>query len=215
VPGREGRPSGVGLTVVPQRVLSILSTHGVRFCLDRAHAKGHTCSCIYFPDESLAVTNGVSTQAAEVQHSVSVKFRGHLAYMSPTAFMAHCIAQISMMNLTASYKVHHPKAKAENEDRRLNGYYYEFRNAKCLRPYYPCPASVLGASSEPQSGQSGGSASAAAGGRVESGEGERGGSPAEAQSDAGGRSSAEGDDEGEDSGTASTRETDSDASTRA
>lgn len=29
-----------------QRVRSILSRHGVRFCLDRAHAKGHTCSCI-------------------------------------------------------------------------------------------------------------------------------------------------------------------------
>jgi len=57
-----------------QRVRTILSHHGVRFCLGRAHAKGHTYSCVYFPDESLAVTNGVSTQAAEVQHSMSVKF---------------------------------------------------------------------------------------------------------------------------------------------
>lgn len=78
-----------------QRVRSILSHHGVRFCLDRAHAKGHTCSCVYNPDEALAVTNCVSTQAAEVQHSMSVKFRGHLTYMSPASFMAHRIAQLS------------------------------------------------------------------------------------------------------------------------
>jgi len=29
-----------------QRVRSILSHHGVSFCLDRAHAKGHACSCV-------------------------------------------------------------------------------------------------------------------------------------------------------------------------
>jgi len=131
-----------------QRVRTILSHHGVRFCLDRAHAKGHTCSCVYFPDESLAVTNGVSTQAAEVQHSVSVKFRGHLAYMSPAAFMAHRIAQLAMMNLTASYKIHHPDAKLENEGTRLNSYYYAFRGAKCLRSSCTCPASVSCVSGE-------------------------------------------------------------------
>jgi len=105
-----------------QRVRNILSHHGVRFCLDNAHAKGHTCSCEYFLDESLAVANGVFTQAAEVQHSVSVKFRGHLAYMSPTSYMAHCIFQQSMMKLTASFKIHHPDAKAQNEGIRLNSY---------------------------------------------------------------------------------------------
>ena len=128
-----------------QRVRSILSNHGVRFCLDRAHAKGHTCSCIYFPDESLAVTNGVSTQAAEVQHSISVKFRGHLAYMSPASFMAHRIAQLSLMNLTASYKLS-PTAKAENEGVRLNSYYYNVRGAKCLRSMCTCPSRAPAAS---------------------------------------------------------------------
>jgi len=29
-----------------QRVRSILSKHKVRFRLDRAHATGHTCSCV-------------------------------------------------------------------------------------------------------------------------------------------------------------------------
>ena len=135
-----------------QRVRTLLSHHKVRFCLDRAHAKGHTCSCVYFPDESLAVTSGVSTQAAEVQHSVSVKFRGHLAYMSPTAFMAHRIYQLSMMNMTASYKIDHPDAKLENEGARLNSYYFKFRNAKCLRPACTCPASALVGSVAPQSG---------------------------------------------------------------
>jgi len=124
-----------------QRVRSILSNHGVRFCLDRAHAKGHTCSCIYFPDESLAVTNGVSTQAAEVQHSISVKFRGHLAYMSPASFMAHRIAQLSLMNLTASYKLS-ATAKAENEGVRLNSYYYNVRGAKCVRSMCTCQSNA-------------------------------------------------------------------------
>jgi len=122
-----------------QRVRTILSKHKVRFCLDRAHAKGHTCSCVYFPDESLSVTNGVSTQAAEVQHSISVKFRGHLAYMSPASFMAHRIVQLSYMNLTAAFKLH-PKAKAENTGVRLNEFYFSFRAVKCVRPGCICPA---------------------------------------------------------------------------
>jgi len=94
-----------------QRVRSILSKHQVRFCLDRTHSKGHTCSCVYFPDESLSVINGITTQAAEVQHSISVKFRGQIAYMSPASFMEHRISQLSYMNLTAAFKLH-PQAKA-------------------------------------------------------------------------------------------------------
>jgi len=141
-----------------KRVRTILSDHGVRFCLDRAHAKGHTCSCVYFPDESLAVTNGVSMQAAEVHHSVSVKFRGHLAYMSPTAFMAHRIFQMSMMSLTASFNVHNPTAKAENEGTRLNHYYYNYRSAKCLMTTCTCPAREFDALVASPSGDDGGHA---------------------------------------------------------
>eukprot|EP00170_Pyropia_yezoensis_P004271 contig_17495_g4282 len=125
-----------------QRVRSILSHHGVRFCLDRAHAKGHTCSCVYDPDESLAVTNCVSTQAAEVQHSMSVKFRGHLTYMSPASFMAHRIAQLSLMNLTAAFKLSDAAAKAENDEVRLSAFYYKMRGVKCVRPECTCMASV-------------------------------------------------------------------------
>jgi len=125
-----------------RRVRTILSDHGVRFCSDRAHAKGHMCSCMYFPYGSLAVTYGVSTQAAEVQHSLSVKLRGHLAYMSPAAFMAHRITHLVMMNLTASYTIHHPNAKLENEGMRLNSYHYEFHRAKCLRSSCTCPESA-------------------------------------------------------------------------
>ena len=121
-----------------QRVRTILSKHKVRFCLDRAHAKGHTCSCVYFPDESLSVTNGVSTQAAEVQHSISVKFRGHLAYMSPASFMAHRIVQLSYMNLTAAFKLQ-PNAKAENDKARLNDFYFGCIETKCARPGCLCP----------------------------------------------------------------------------
>jgi len=122
-----------------QRVRTILSKHKVRFCLDRAHAKGHTCSCVYFPDESLSVTNGVTTQAAEVQHSISVKFRGHLAYMSPASFMAHRIVQLSYMNLTAAFKLH-PSSKADNTGVRLNKFYFSFHAIKCVRPGCTCPA---------------------------------------------------------------------------
>lgn len=125
-----------------QRVRSILSHHGVRFCLDRAHAKGHTWSCIYNPDEALAATNCVSTQAPEVQHSISVKFRGHLTYMSPASFMAHRIAQLALMNLTAAFKLTDPAAKAENDGVRLNSYYYNVRGVKCVRSECNCPASV-------------------------------------------------------------------------
>lgn len=125
-----------------QRVRSILSHHGVRFCLDRAHAKGHTCSCVYNPDEALAVTNCVSTQAAEVQHSMSVKFRGHLTYMSPASFMAHRIAQLSLMNLTAAFKLTGETAKAENDGVRLNAYYYNVRGVTCVRSECTCSASA-------------------------------------------------------------------------
>lgn len=143
-----------------QRVRSILSHHGVRFCLDRAHAKGHTCSCLYNPDEALSVTNCVSTQAAEVQHSVSVKFRGHLTYMSPASFMAHRIAQLSLMNLTAAFKLTDAAAKAENDGVRLNEFYFGVRGAICVRSACTCPTSV-GHPAEPDR--------LAGGGKVDSG----------------------------------------------
>jgi len=125
-----------------QRVRSILSEHNVRFCLDRGHAKVHTCSCIYFPDEVLSVTSGVSTQAAEVQHSISVKFRSHLAYMSPASFMVHRIAQLSLINLTAPYKIQDPDAKAENDCVRLNAFYFSHRNGTCMRKNCSCTAAA-------------------------------------------------------------------------
>lgn len=125
-----------------QRVRSILSYHGVRFCFDRAHAKGHTCSFVHNPDEALAVTNCVSTQAAEVQHSVSVTFRGRLTYVSPASFMAHRIALLSLMNLTAAFKLRGATAKAENDGVRLNVYYYNERGVKCVRLECTCLASV-------------------------------------------------------------------------
>ena len=81
----------------------------------------------------------MSTQAAEVQHSISVKFRGHLAYMSPASFMAHRIVQLSYMNLTAAFKLHRT-AKTENTGVRLNKIYFSFHGIKCVRPGCTCPA---------------------------------------------------------------------------
>lgn len=125
-----------------RRVRSIFNLHGVKVVLDRVHAKGHTCSPIFFPNEALGLTNGVATQAAEVQHSVSVKFRSHLAYMSPESFMAHRIVQLSLMNLVASYKLLHPHAKEENQDASMADFYHSFVAKECCRSRYcACPAS--------------------------------------------------------------------------
>lgn len=82
--------------------MTILSRHGVRFCLDRVHAKRNTCSTIYYPDGSLVVANGVRAQAAEVQLSLSAKLRGHLAYVLPESCMVHRIAHLSFVNLTVA-----------------------------------------------------------------------------------------------------------------
>lgn len=125
-----------------RRVRSIFNLHGVKVVLDRVHAKGHTCSPIFFPNEALGLTNGVATQAADVQHSVSVKFRSHLAYMSPESFMAHRIVQLSLMNLVASYKLLHPHAKEENQDASMADFYHSFVAKECCRSRYcACPAS--------------------------------------------------------------------------
>lgn len=124
-----------------RRVRTIIRNHKVKIVLDRVHARGHTCSPIYFPNEALGRTNGVATQAAEVQHSVSVKFRSHLAYMSPESFMAHRLVQLSMMNLAASFKVQHPESKEENEDVDLAPYYHAYISKSCSRSHdCPCRA---------------------------------------------------------------------------
>lgn len=116
-----------------RRVRTIFVKHKVKVVLDRVHAKGHTCSPIFFPNEALGRTNGVATQAAEVQHSVSVKFRSHLAYMSPESFMAHRVVQLSLMNLVAAYKLVHPDAKEENQDASMSHFYHSFVSNTCMR----------------------------------------------------------------------------------
>lgn len=42
--------------------------------------------------------------------------------MSPTSFMAHRIAQLSLMKLTAAFKLTDAAAKPENDGVRLNEY---------------------------------------------------------------------------------------------
>lgn len=124
-----------------RRVRSIIRGHGVKVVLDRVHAKGHTCSPNFFPNESLGQTNGIATQAAEVQHSISVKFRTHLAYMSPESFMAHRVVQLAMMNLSSAYKLAHPSAKKENEDADLTSFFHSHLATSCSRSAHcRCPA---------------------------------------------------------------------------
>lgn len=125
-----------------RRVRTIFKKHKVKVVIDRVHAKGYTCSPIFFPNEALGLTNGVATQAAEVQLSVSAKFRSHLAYMSPESFMAHRIVQLSLMNLNAAYKHEHPLAKEVNEDACISDYFHTYVSRECSRSAYcPCPAS--------------------------------------------------------------------------
>lgn len=124
-----------------RRVRTIFRQHGVKVVLDRVHAKGHTCSPVFFPNESLGKTNGVATQAAEVQHSISVKFRTHLAYMAPETFMAHRVVQLALMNLASAYKIAHPSAKKENEDADLATFFHSHLAAGCRRSEHcSCPA---------------------------------------------------------------------------
>lgn len=73
---------------------------------------------------------------------MSVKFRGHLTYMSPASFMAHRIAQLSLMNLTAAFKLTDATAKAENDGVRPNAYYYNVRGVKCVCSGCACPVSA-------------------------------------------------------------------------
>lgn len=124
-----------------RRVKHIFRRHNVKV-LDRVHAKCHACSPIFFPNVALGRTNGVSTPTAEVQYSISVKFRSHLAYMSPESFMAHRVVQLSLINLTASFKMEHPGAKGENEDANIAAYFHSYVAKTCLRDtYFPCAAS--------------------------------------------------------------------------
>lgn len=67
-------------------------------------------------------------------------FWGHLTYMSPASFMAHCIAQLSLMSLTAAFKLTDAAAKAEYDGVRLNSYYYNVRGVKCVQTDCTCPA---------------------------------------------------------------------------
>jgi len=126
---------------VLRRVRTIFRQHGVKVVLDRVHAKGHTCSPVFFPNESLGKTTGVTTHAADVQHSISVKFRTHLAYMDPETFMAHRIVQLALMNLEFAYKIAYPIAKKENEDADMGAFIHSDLATGCRRSgHCSCPA---------------------------------------------------------------------------
>lgn len=60
--------------------------------------------------------------------------------MSPEAFMAHRVVQLSFLNLVAGYKLEHPKSKEENEDADMSAYYHSYVNKQCRR-CAACPCS--------------------------------------------------------------------------
>lgn len=99
-----------------RRVRPLLRAHKVRWILDRPHSITHSCSPIYMPDESLGVTAGVSTQEAEVSHSVAVVNQTSLAYMAPVTYMVHKMVQVAMMNVRKLHRLSLASTSAENDD---------------------------------------------------------------------------------------------------
>jgi len=63
------------------------------------------------------MTNGIFTQEAEVQHSVSVKFLTHLAYMAAKTFMSHRVVQLALMSLSSVHKLSHREQRKKTKTR--------------------------------------------------------------------------------------------------
>ena len=116
-----------------RRVRPILRAHNVRCILDRPHSITHTCSPIYMPDESLGVTAGVATQAAEVSHSIAVANRTSLAYMKPATYMTHKMVQIAMMNIRKQQRLASANPKAENDHIPLAPFFHSQLSRHCQR----------------------------------------------------------------------------------
>lgn len=116
-----------------RRVRPIFRNHGVRCVLDRPHSITHSCSPVYMPDEALGTTAGVATQAAEVSHSIAVVNRTSLAYMSPTTYMLHKMAQVAFMNLRKLYRLHADTAAGENDHVALAPFFHSKVAHQCER----------------------------------------------------------------------------------
>lgn len=116
-----------------RRVRPILRCGCVRCILDRPHSITHTCSPIYMPDESLGKTAGVTTQAAEVAHSIAVGNRTSLAYMHPTTYMTHRIIQVAFQNVRKLNRLFSGNPKSENDHVPLSSFFHSRIAGGCAR----------------------------------------------------------------------------------
>lgn len=76
--------------------------------------------------------------------------------MSPASFVAHRIAQLSLMKLTVAFKFTDAAAKPENDGVRLNEYQFNVRGVECFRTECTCRVSFKStAESDPLKGGGG------------------------------------------------------------
>ena len=128
-----------------RRVRVIIRDHDVRCLLDRPHSITHSCSPCYMPDESLGKTAGVTTQAAEVAHSIAVGNRTSLAYMHPATYMTHRIVQVAFQNIRKMYRLFSGNPKAENDHVPLSPFFHARIADGCTRGA-TCSCAVAGSS---------------------------------------------------------------------
>jgi len=114
-----------------RRVYPIMREHHVRCILDRSHSITHSCSPMYMPDESLGHTAGVTTQAAEVSHSISVFNRTSLAYMRPATYMVHRMLQVAFMNVRKLFRLSTNKGNGEVDHLPLSPFFHRVVSRVC------------------------------------------------------------------------------------
>lgn len=115
------------------RVRPMLHAHNVRCILDLPQSITHRCSPIYKPEDGLGATAGVSTQAAEVSHSIAVANRTSLAYMAPERYKVHNVVQVAMTNVRKLHRMPQESTSAENDRIYQSPFYHSRLSRWCLR----------------------------------------------------------------------------------
>ena len=122
-----------------RRIRPFFRQHNVRAWMDRAHGPGHTCSLINFADSALHLTFGRKSNAAEVSHSVAVKYRSSLAHMSPSTFVKQKSLQVAWRNLRAIYTLKMKQKRKETDHHRHAEFFHEELAEQCaMGPSCPC-----------------------------------------------------------------------------
>lgn len=115
-----------------RRVRPLFRHYGVRCFMDRPHGKGHTCSLTNFADASLRQTLGKASTAAEVSHSIAIRFRPMLAYMKPATFLSFKSFQVATANLRAIYRLSSPRRSTESDHINFGEFFWSQLGIKCI-----------------------------------------------------------------------------------